>query len=74
MANPTTETIEIVLNGEQRQVAPGMNVRELLAALDIPADRVAIEMNREIVRQRDWDSTRVMAGAHFEVVMFVGGG
>ena len=74
MANPTTETIEIVLNGEPRNVPAGLNVRELLYALELQADRVAVEMQRQIVRQRDWDSTIVPAGAHLEVVMFVGGG
>lgn len=74
MANLTTETIEIVLNGECRRIPGGLNVRQVLGILDIPADRVAIEMNRQIVRQRDWDATEVPAGAQLEVVMFVGGG
>jgi len=74
MPNPTTETIEIVLNGENRRVPDGLNVRQLLDTLEIPFDRVAIEMNREIVRQRDWETTFVRGGAQLEVVMFVGGG
>jgi len=73
---PTTETpnIEIVLNGEPKQVPAGLHVQELLARLEIPADRVAVELNRRIVRQRDWETTEVPSGAQVEVVMFVGGG
>jgi sulfur carrier protein len=74
MANPTTQTIEIVLNGEPRAVPEGLSVRQLLEVLEIAPDRVAVEMHREIVRQREWDSAIVMAGAHLEIVMFVGGG
>ena len=74
MANSTTQTIEIVLNGEPRTVPGGLSVRQLLEVLEITPDRVAVEMQREIVRQRDWDSAIVAAGAHLEIVMFVGGG
>jgi thiamine biosynthesis protein ThiS len=49
-------------------------VRALLSHLEIPTDRVAVELNREIVRQTQWDATAVEAGAALEIVHFVGGG
>lgn len=71
---PLMEIITIQLNGARREVAGGLNVRSLLAALGIDAQRVAVELNRQIIRQADWDSTAVENGAEVEVVTFVGGG
>jgi len=66
--------IEILVNGETRAVPEGLNVAELLRHLEIDGSRVAVELNRQIVRRRDWESTQVGAGAAVEVVQFVGGG
>lgn len=69
-----TKVIEIVVNGETCTAPAGLNLRELLVELGIDPSRVAAEVNRSIVRQADWDSTRIEAGASLEVVQFVGGG
>lgn len=66
--------ISITVNGEPRQIPTGLNVRSLLAEIGLPADRVAVELNREIVRKAEWESTQVTAGASLEIVHFVGGG
>ena len=66
--------IDIKVNGEARTVPAGLTVATLLAHLDVPADRVAIELNRRIVRKGQWAETEVAAGAEVEIVMFVGGG
>ena len=66
--------LEIRLNGEQRQIPAGLNVRSLLTYLDIPGERVAVELNRAIVRPPEWDSTGIDGGAELEIVHFVGGG
>ena len=68
------ESIEVYVNGEPRQVAHGQSVAALLDQLRVPAERVAIELNKTIVRKRDWTSTLVGAGAQVEIVEFVGGG
>jgi sulfur carrier protein len=69
-----TKTISIVLNGAPRQVPEGLNVAGLLKFLEIDGGRVAVELNREIVRKPDWESVEVLDGAQVEVVWFVGGG
>jgi thiamine biosynthesis protein ThiS len=69
-----TQTIEIVLNGESRRVDPGLTVLSLLGQLGIDPERVAVEMNREIIRQPDWPRSVVDPGAQIEIVQFVGGG
>jgi thiamine biosynthesis protein ThiS len=69
-----TEQIEIVVNGEGRRVPGGLNVSDLLGWLEVVPDRVAVELDRRIVRKADWPETPVSAGAELEIVQFVGGG
>ena len=69
-----TKRVRIVVNGEERLVPEGENVRSLLAVLGIEADRVAVELDRSIVRKADWDSTAIRDGSRIEIVQFVGGG
>lgn len=68
------DSIEIIINGERKKVAGGQSVSELLRELHIEAARVAVELNKAIVRKADWASTSVLPGAELEIVQFVGGG
>ena len=74
MQKNQTNLIEIVLNGEARGVSAGLTVAGLLAELGVEGGRVAVELNREIVRKTAWEATRVEAGAAVEIVQFVVGG
>jgi thiamine biosynthesis protein ThiS len=69
-----TETIEIVVNGEQRSAPAGQNLSELLVTFGIEPSRVAVELNREILPKAKWNSTTIGSGDQLEVVQFVGGG
>ncbi|MGH9633141.1 MAG: sulfur carrier protein ThiS [Bryobacteraceae bacterium] len=66
--------MQIILNGEAREVTEGQTVMDLLRALAIDPERVAVEMNRSIIRQTDWTVIAVPPGARIEIVQFVGGG
>ena len=66
--------IAISVNGEPFEVAAGSNITSVLGMLKIAPDRVAVELNKMLVRKRDWDATEVGGGAQIEVVEFVGGG
>ncbi len=68
------QSIGITINGESKEVPGNQSVSTLLHHLQIEADRVAVELNRSIVRKRDWEQTPVTKGAHLEIVEFVGGG
>jgi sulfur carrier protein len=68
------KTITVALNGERREVPEGLSVATFLTHLALPADRVAVELNRVIVRKADWESATISDGAEVEVVHFVGGG
>ena len=74
MESTETKEIEIVLNGEQRFVPAGLTVATLLTHLEIDAARVAVELNRAIVRKVAWPNTPIEQLAQIEVVWFVGGG
>lgn len=67
-------TIQVVINGEPREVPDGLNIAALLAHLGITAERVAIERNRDILPRANWQSTLVQPGDSYEIVHFVGGG
>ena len=66
--------IQIFLNGEPRSVPDGIDVAKLLELLSLPHQRVAIELNKQVVRRTSWPDTRVNTGDRIEVVHFVGGG
>lgn len=66
--------IEIVVNGEARQVPQGTTITGLLAILAIPGDRVAVELDRVIIKNIFWPETSLRPGAQVEIVHFVGGG
>ena len=74
MTAGSTRTIAIVVNGESRTVAKPDSLLGLLLALGVDPEKVAVELNREIVRRPDWPSSEVCDGALLEVVQFVGGG
>ncbi|MCL6506920.1 MAG: sulfur carrier protein ThiS [Bryobacteraceae bacterium] len=66
--------IEIVVNGERRRVPEGQTVLEFLRSLNVDPARVAVEMDREILKRERWAQTPLAPGARLEIVQFVGGG
>lgn len=66
--------ISILINGEARQVPAGLNIRNLVEHLGLDPARVAVELNRRLVRKPEWEATSVEPGAVLEIVTFVGGG
>jgi sulfur carrier protein len=74
METTETKSIQVVVNGEPKTVPDGLNVVGLLEFLAVDPARVAVELNRSIVRKVDWNSSVVGDGAEIEIVWFVGGG
>jgi thiamine biosynthesis protein ThiS len=66
--------MRIYVNGELRELSNTVSVAELITQLDLPAARIAIELNREVVRRNDWGGTMLKEGDRIEIVYFVGGG
>jgi thiamine biosynthesis protein ThiS len=66
--------IEVTVNGEPRQLAPGVTVTEMLTGLGLHPRLIVVEYNREILDRALYEQTEVRAGDSFELVHFVGGG
>jgi thiamine biosynthesis protein ThiS len=71
------EPLKVQINGQPRSMAEltaGVSLADLLAALGLKADRIAVELNGEIAPRTTWAETTVKDGDRLEVVHFVGGG
>lgn len=66
--------MEIIVNGETRKIENELNLRELLEKLDLPDARIAIELNKEVVRKKDWETVKIADRDKIEIIHFVGGG
>jgi sulfur carrier protein len=64
----------ITVNGKRRETPQGATVADLLRDLNLPAGRVAVERNLEILPRPQWPNTAVQPGDRYEIVHFVGGG
>ena len=69
--------MQVVINGKERDFAnldSAATVADLIAALQLKGDRIALEHNGIIVRRDAWPATAIHSGDKFEIVHFVGGG
>ena len=66
--------MQLIINGEERQFGELPNLAALVEQLGMKADRVAVELNREIVPRARWSETPLHDGDRLEIVHFVGGG
>ena len=70
----TNNTLQIRVNGEQRAVAEGRTISEMLGEMGLNPRKVAVERNREVVPRSSLGQVRVEDGDAYEIVHFVGGG
>lgn len=66
--------MKVFINGETREIESDLNLQELLEHFSLPGERIAIEVNREVVRKKDWAEIRVRDSDKIEIIHFVGGG
>ena len=66
--------MRVFVNGDEKDFSSGISLAELIDQLELPATRIAIELNREVVRRSDWGSTMLKDDDRIEIVHFVGGG
>jgi len=66
--------MRVFVNGEARELSGTSSLAELISQLELPVARIAIELNREVVRRNDWGSTMLQDDDRIEIVHFVGGG
>lgn len=68
------EGMQIQVNGERRGCRVGSTVGDLLRELEIKAERVAVELNLEILDRKDFDQRGLKEGDRVEILSFIGGG
>ena len=66
--------MQIVLNGDSVETAAGGTIETLLLQLGISRERVAVELNADIVPKADYEKQLLSDGDKIEIVHFVGGG
>ena len=66
--------MNVFVNGNDTHVAEGSVISDLIKSLGLNAQRLAVELNRRIIRRAEWDSTMISEGDRVEIVHFVGGG
>ena len=66
--------MEIIVNGENRQVVQAATIAELLAELNLAGRYVAVEVNREVVPRAQHEQYQLSPGDRLEIVTLVGGG
>ena len=66
--------MEIIVNGEPRQVPDTYTAAELVEAMDLTGKRIAMEVNLEIVPRSTYGAHRFQPGDRVEVVQAIGGG
>jgi sulfur carrier protein len=66
--------VSIVLNGEPREIPGELALDKFLEHFELPLQRIAVEVNREVIRRALWPDTVVKDADKIEVVHFVGGG
>jgi sulfur carrier protein len=71
--------MKLHINGKESVFSPeddggGLSLVALVESLGMKPDRVAVELNRNIVPRDRWPETKLSDGDRLEIVQFVGGG
>jgi thiamine biosynthesis protein ThiS len=66
--------VKITINGEERDFASLSTLSGLVEQLGMKPDRIAVELNRELIPRERWAETQLSEGDRLEIVHFVGGG
>ncbi len=78
MVNPRelllNTSMKIFVNGEAKEVQSRLRLTDLLKEYSLPEERIAVELNKEVVRKKDWAFVEITDSDKIEIVHFVGGG
>ena len=66
--------MQILVNGERRDATLGTTVDDLLRELEIRSDRVAVEVNLEVLDRQEFARRGLREGDRIEIISFIGGG
>ncbi|MEO6589506.1 MAG: sulfur carrier protein ThiS [Pyrinomonadaceae bacterium] len=66
--------MRVLINGETRKIEKKLNLRQLLEQLELPTTRIAVELNKDVIRKKDWETININDADKIEIIHFVGGG
>ena len=66
--------MQIQVNGDRRELRDESRLSDLFKELSLAPERVAVEVNHQVVRRNEWPNTILKEGDRIEIVNFVGGG
>lgn len=66
--------MKVFVNGEAQEISVGATLQTLVSMLALPNERIAVELNLEVVRRAAWSEIVLKADDKIEIVHFVGGG
>lgn len=66
--------IEIEVNGAPRQVAPGQTLHDLVVALELEGQALALAVNRAVVPRQRWRDVALAGADRVDIVRAIGGG
>ena len=69
-----TKKIKIILNGKSRSIRKITSVYDLIRSLELSTDKVAIELNKEIINKKTVKNLYLKNNDKIEIVHFIGGG
>ncbi|GAB4197323.1 MAG: sulfur carrier protein ThiS [Gammaproteobacteria bacterium] len=65
--------LQLIINGEKHEIE-ARTVHDLLKAMNLDKQAVAVEVNRQVVPKKEHDQTELKDGDNIELVTLVGGG
>ena len=68
------KSMKILVNGETKEFEKELSISELLNELDLSSKLIAIELNKNVIRKKDWEDIKINENDKIEIVHFVGGG
>ncbi len=66
--------MKITVNGEDREISPGLSIKALIEDLKIDSRKIALERNLALVSRSQYEEALLSEGDRIEIVNFVGGG
>jgi sulfur carrier protein len=66
--------MQIYLNGVEKQIPDTANMAKLIEILDLSGQRIAVEVNEELVPRSTFDEHRLNEHDRVEIIQAVGGG
>ena len=66
--------IKITVNGKQMQIIPKFSLESLITKLNMPLNKIAIEINKKIIDKKRISKIQLKKGDKIEIVHFIGGG